>query len=63
MQNNQYQRMATYVVNAVGLSIAYSVKGGVVQGGGMDPFFYTWSSFIIACSVEIPQGCASHTMG
>ena len=47
MQNNLCQRMAIYVVTAIGLTVAYSVIGGVVQGGGMDPFFYIWNSLLL----------------
>ena len=47
MQHGLYERLAVYVVTAIGLSLAYKVKGGVVQGGGMDPFFYIWNSLLL----------------
>ena len=37
-----------YVLTAVGLSMAYSITGELVQGGGMDPYFHIWNSLFLA---------------
>ena len=47
-QSQLYAHITAYVVTAMGLSMAYSVTGGLVQGGGMDPYFYIWNSLFLA---------------
>ena len=46
-QAQLYARLAAYIVTAVGLSLAYSIMGGIIQGGGMDPYFYVWNSLFL----------------
>ena len=47
-QRQLYARTTVYVLTAVGLSMAYSIHVGLVQGGGMDPYFYIWNSMFLA---------------
>ena len=52
-----YTTMLVFVVTCYGLAKGYRVKGGVVQGGGMDPIFFVWFSLLLAA------WCDKHTAG
>ena len=43
----QHRRLQVFIQTALGLAQAYRILRGVVQGGGMDPFFYVWNSLLL----------------
>ena len=51
-QMQQYQRLKVHVQTAAGRSAAYPVTSGVIQGGGMDPYFYEWNSKILKAGID-----------
>ena len=51
-QMQQYQRLKVHVQTAAGRSAAYPVTSGVIQGGGMDPYFYVWNSKILKAGID-----------
>ena len=51
-QMQQYRRLKVHVQTAAGRSAAYPVTSGVIQGGGMDPYFYVWNSKIVKAGID-----------
>jgi hypothetical protein len=49
--NALYRKLRAHVVTAHGLSEPYSVDGGIIQGGGLDPLWYVLYSVMLFMGV------------
>ena len=47
-----YSRLLAYVVTVQGLTAAYSIASGLIQGGGLDPFWYVFYTALLVTALN-----------
>ena len=55
-----YQRLLAFVVTVQGLTTAYAIASGVIQRGGLDPFWYVLYTAMLATAIK--QQCPPVTV-